>query len=521
MRIKKGFLMLCMAIAMTIALPTIDTNVINISTVEAASKVKLNKKKITLYVGKTTTLKVKGTKKKVKWSSSKKSVATVSSKGKVKAKKKGTTTITAKVGGKKYKCKVTVKKAVKVSKVTLDKSKMELVVGQTGYLYETIKPNNATDKSISWTSSNSNVAKVSNGVIEAISPGTTVIKVTSGKKSATCMVTVKPIFNIDTQNITIKDTGRIYVTINHPTAIITCSVTDTSIITAGWNQTYRNGYTQAIDVVANKNGVANIILTNNINDEKTVITVTVSGHVEPIEYLGDRSVDYSLSNQEHRLFFSLMTEDKTRVASSGLVNIKIVDNNGVELYNKQVAFTENDFNYWTGGSSEAQYLCCIKIPDTELKKSKVANGNIVFKVILNDGSSFSELTCGIDHLPQYEASELCKVIPPEPTIACYYSVSGDLKTMCDITGTVCNVDYNGLGGFTLDLDITGTKIYDSAGSSSGGTCRFKVKLYKDGVLVDDKYVLIYSLYNDEKFKETVTFLGLEEGVYEMIITDYQ
>lgn len=71
---------------------------------------KINKKKATLKVGQTLQLKVTGTKGKVKWKSSKKSVATVSSKGRVKAKKKGSATITAKVGKKKYTCKITVKK---------------------------------------------------------------------------------------------------------------------------------------------------------------------------------------------------------------------------------------------------------------------------------------------------------------------------------------------------------------------------------------------------------------------------
>ena len=71
---------------------------------------KINKKKATLKVGQTLQLKVTGTKGKVKWKSSKKSVATVSSKGRVKAKKKGSATITAKFGKKKYSCKVTVKK---------------------------------------------------------------------------------------------------------------------------------------------------------------------------------------------------------------------------------------------------------------------------------------------------------------------------------------------------------------------------------------------------------------------------
>ena len=80
------------------------------SSVEAAT-VKLNATKKTIEVGKTTTLKVKGTKKKVTWSSSNKKIATVSKNGKVKGIKVGNCTIKAKVGGKTYKCKVTVKKA--------------------------------------------------------------------------------------------------------------------------------------------------------------------------------------------------------------------------------------------------------------------------------------------------------------------------------------------------------------------------------------------------------------------------
>lgn len=77
----------------------------------AKKKVKLNKTKVVLKVGKKTTLKLKNNKKKVKWSSNKKKVATVTKKGVVKAKKKGTAKITAKVGKKKYVCKVTVKAA--------------------------------------------------------------------------------------------------------------------------------------------------------------------------------------------------------------------------------------------------------------------------------------------------------------------------------------------------------------------------------------------------------------------------
>lgn len=77
--------------------------------VYAKQNIKLNKTFITLPTKNTYTLKVNGTKKKVKWSSSKKKIATVNKNGKITAKKSGTAYITAKVNGKKIKCKVSVR----------------------------------------------------------------------------------------------------------------------------------------------------------------------------------------------------------------------------------------------------------------------------------------------------------------------------------------------------------------------------------------------------------------------------
>ena len=101
----------------------------NTATVWAAPKI--SKTTATMYVGQTTTLKISGTKTTAKWSSSNKSIATVNSKGKVTAKKKGNATITAKVGKKKYTCKVTVKNPY------LNKTKLSLEKGEN--LYSKIK----------------------------------------------------------------------------------------------------------------------------------------------------------------------------------------------------------------------------------------------------------------------------------------------------------------------------------------------------------------------------------------------
>lgn len=74
----------------------------------ASAAVKISKKSITLDEGKTTALKITGTKQTVKWTSSNNKVATVTSKGKVTAIAEGSATITATISKKKYTCKVSV-----------------------------------------------------------------------------------------------------------------------------------------------------------------------------------------------------------------------------------------------------------------------------------------------------------------------------------------------------------------------------------------------------------------------------
>ncbi len=99
-------LTLCMALVMG----SFQTNVM----AKRIPKPKLNKKNITIMMGKTSRLKLKNNKKKVKWRSLNKKIATVTKKGLVKGKSEGKTTIVAKVGKKKYKCKVRVRDPKKI-----------------------------------------------------------------------------------------------------------------------------------------------------------------------------------------------------------------------------------------------------------------------------------------------------------------------------------------------------------------------------------------------------------------------
>ena len=78
----------------------------------------------------------------------------------------------------------------KVTKVELNKTSLTLDVNESETLTATITPSNATDKSVTWESSDTNIATVENGKVTAVGAGNTTIKATVDGKSATCTVTV-------------------------------------------------------------------------------------------------------------------------------------------------------------------------------------------------------------------------------------------------------------------------------------------------------------------------------------------
>lgn len=159
--------------------------------------VALDRTNVTLEEGQSTTLTVTispndADEKTVTWSSSDISVATVSG-GIVTAIKEGETTITASVGDKSATCKVLVqKKVVAVTSVTLNITSLELEIGQSETLIATVKPDDATDKSVTWSSSDATVVRVEqNGNVTALKSGVVSIIAKAGEISATCKVTVK------------------------------------------------------------------------------------------------------------------------------------------------------------------------------------------------------------------------------------------------------------------------------------------------------------------------------------------
>ena len=138
------------------------------------------------------------TNKSVTWSSGDTNIAIVDNMGKITAVNGGSTviTITSIYGKIADTCSVNV--TVAVQSVSLDKSELTLIKGQTATLNATIVPSDATTKDVSWASSNISAVTVDNGRIKAVGVGTATISVTTsdGSKVASCTVTVEKSENI-------------------------------------------------------------------------------------------------------------------------------------------------------------------------------------------------------------------------------------------------------------------------------------------------------------------------------------
>ena len=166
----------------------------------SVESVNLNKNSITIEEGTTEVLiaTVKpdnATNKKINWLSTNESIVTVQN-GVIEGKKAGKTliTVTTDDGEKMATCEVTVEaKPISVDSVELDKTSITIEIGKTEVLIATVKPDNATNKKINWSSTDESVATVENGVIEGKKVGKAIVRVTTddGKKTASCEVTVK------------------------------------------------------------------------------------------------------------------------------------------------------------------------------------------------------------------------------------------------------------------------------------------------------------------------------------------
>lgn len=205
--IFKRVIAVCIAFTLIIGLVTVPAS---------AASVKLNKTKATLTVGKTLQLKVTGTKGKITWSTSKKSVATVSKSGKVTTKKAGTATITAKTGSKSLKCEVTVtaqaENNLKDNNTKTKKGAEKLYISKgKSFTLKFYKDNGKAygSKDVKYQSLDTSVAKVTkSGKVTGVNYGSTIILATVAGKTYEIATTIEKPVAYDFSGVTQTDWHR-------------------------------------------------------------------------------------------------------------------------------------------------------------------------------------------------------------------------------------------------------------------------------------------------------------------------
>ena len=245
------------------------------------TSVTLNKTSASVKAGETVTLTATvkpddATDKTVTWSTSDASVATVND-GVVTAKKVGTATITAKAGDKSATCEITVV-STPVTAVTLNKTSVSLKAGETVTLTATVKPDDATDKTVTWGSSDESVAKVENGIVTAIGKGLSTITAKAGDTSATCMVTV----SVPVENVTLNKTELVLQKGQEEVLVALVSPDDATDKTINWSSSNVSVVRVDQNGAVAAEGAGTAVITASAGTKSATCTITVTIPVESI-----------------------------------------------------------------------------------------------------------------------------------------------------------------------------------------------------------------------------------------------
>lgn len=206
---------------------------------------------------------------------------------------------------------------VPVKGVTLDKTTLELTAGATGQLVAKLNPEDATDQSMTWSSSNNGVVTVDqNGSLKAVAAGTATIavKTTDGGYTATCKVTVKPVavtevlaesvtLDQTTMELTVNGTGKLTATVKPD---------ETTVKTIQWSSSDEAVATVGADgtVTALKEGTA--VITAKCGEKSAECTVTVKAEAVMPTSITMEPTTLSLTvGQKYTLIATILPENAT------------------------------------------------------------------------------------------------------------------------------------------------------------------------------------------------------------------
>lgn len=122
---------------------------------------------------------------------------------------------------------------------------------------------------------------------------------------------------------------------------------------------------------------------------------------QEIEWISKSQFFYYEEEETFVLLFELADKNEVPMSSSGTVDIRIVNDNGVLVYEKSKSFTDENFENWIQGETEEHYLGSISIAPSEIADGTTSYGTVYFEVY-GDDYYFDESTLTVSGLPMKE-----------------------------------------------------------------------------------------------------------------------
>ena len=280
---------------------------------------------------------------------------------------------------------------IEVTSVKVSKTSVTVNAGKTVTITATVNPSNATNKTVTWTTSNSSVATVSNGKITAKKAGTAKITAkTVNGKTATCTVTVKAVptkvtLNNSTKNVNVGDSFTLKATVNPSNSVsdVTWSTSDSSVATV------KNG-----KVTGKKAGTATITV-KTVNGKTAKCKVTVKSVATKVK-LNKTSV--TLNKGKTQTLKATVSpsdaENKKVTWKSSNKKVATVDSKGkITAKGKGTATITAS----TSNGKKATCKVTVKVPATKITLNKTSasvtvSKTVTLKATMNPGDTTDSVT---------------------------------------------------------------------------------------------------------------------------------
>lgn len=225
-----------------------------------------------------------------------------------------------------------------------------------------------------------------------------------------------------------------------------------------------------------------------------------------VETLIGWSFQYNAGTNDYSVFFGLLDTSNCFTSADVNVDIRIVNDDGDEIYAATHYISKDDFSYYTSQAAGEQYLARIRIPVSQISAGTNASGKVYLTVYQGNSLRFDEVNCTAFHcLPLLDTRLVAENLPTEIPVKDYY---GEIESKIRIDEV--SYVYDTLYTPQLEIICSGTKTF---GTSSSSYDVISYKIYDSkGYVVDSGNIYLNKLSAGDKFKDdTITVYDVVPG----------